>query len=103
MKFGKALVRLACIIQGGERFLQMVLFILVEGPIWQACTNTGGVYCTRPLIELTHEQTYEQTEKASFTHTGQHRAVPFAICDVALLDAVLCGRRGVSLWRISRL
>lgn len=87
MKFGKALVRLACIIHGGECFLQRVLFILVEGPIWQACTNTGGVCCTRPLIEVTHEQTYEQTEKASFTQTGQHRAVPFAIYDVALLDA----------------
>jgi len=40
------------------------------------------------------EQTCEQTEKASspaFTQAGKHRAVPFAICDVALLDAVLCG------------
>jgi len=40
------------------------------------------------------EQIYEQTEKASsqaFTQAGKHRAVPFAICDVALLDAVLCG------------
>ena len=40
------------------------------------------------------EQTYEQTEKASspaFTQAGKHRAVPFALCDVALLDAVLCG------------
>ena len=37
------------------------------------------------------EQTYEQTEKASFTQAGKHRAVPFTICDVALLDAVICG------------
>jgi len=36
------------------------------------------------------EQTYEQTEKA-FPQAGKHRAVPFAICDVALLDAVLFG------------
>src|SRR5215472_16858510 len=34
------------------------------------------------------EQPYEQTEKASspaFTQAGKHRAVAFAICDVALL------------------
>ena len=40
------------------------------------------------------EQTCEQTEQASylaFTQTGKRRAVPLAICDVTLLDAVLCG------------
>src|SRR5690348_15714233 len=40
------------------------------------------------------EQPHEQTEKApspAFTQAGKHRAVPFALCDVALLDAVLCG------------
>jgi hypothetical protein len=40
------------------------------------------------------EQTSAQTEKASspaLTQAGKHRAVPFAVCDVALLDAVLCG------------
>jgi hypothetical protein len=41
--------------------------------------------------EAIDEQPYEQTEKASFTQAGKHRAVLFAICDVALLDAVLCG------------
>jgi hypothetical protein len=40
------------------------------------------------------EQPHEQTEKApspAFTQAGKHREVPFAICDVALLDAVICG------------
>jgi hypothetical protein len=40
------------------------------------------------------EQPHEQTEKApcpAFTQARKHRAVPFALCDVALLDAVLCG------------
>ena len=67
------------------------------------------MHSTRPLKVVTcerwpgiHSQTREkrgkqndeQTEKASFpafTQAGKHRAVPFAICDVALLDAVLCG------------
>src|SRR6266849_1858287 len=46
VKIGKAPVRLPRIIHGGECFLPRALFILAEGPIWQACTNSRGVYCT---------------------------------------------------------
>jgi hypothetical protein len=56
VKIGKAQVRLPRIIHGRECFLQRALFILAEGTIWQACTNRGGVYSTRPLKEVTCER-----------------------------------------------
>ncbi len=56
--------------------------------------DEGNTSHKRKEGKQSDEQTYDQTEKASsqaFTQSGQHCAVPFAICDVALLDAVLCG------------